>query len=205
MYRFFYRLPVKFPALAFPFLTLALMALVACEDVSPALGKYYKGRTLHLSVVTMERAPELRYTLGEPGGETRHYRIAPEDPANELALLRLRVQNHTATSAIVSIDQNAAELRDFFHDKYYPVDVHARPEEIAAPEGGSGARIARCPMEHPSDLCFLWNPKDAAGDSRSYVLEKGFGVEGWLLFEVPRDAQIRELRWRAGDGLTVEF
>ncbi|MFB3098020.1 MAG: hypothetical protein ACE1ZZ_05040, partial [Dehalococcoidia bacterium] len=43
-------------------LVLALsLGLAACSDVSPAFGQYYKGRTLHLNVVTLDRTPELLY------------------------------------------------------------------------------------------------------------------------------------------------
>ena len=192
--------PLLLAALAVP-----LLAMVGCEDVSPALGKYYTGRTLHLSVVTMEREPELIYTLPRAGEAPKYYRIAPEEDDQELLMLRVKVENHKATSAIVNIDQAAAEVRDFFHEKYFPIDVKERPQEIDAPENISGQRVARCPFQHPADLCFLWNTTYQDGSTRAFELQQGFGVDGWLIFEVPKDAEIRELRWRAGDGLTIEF
>lgn len=186
-------------------LALPLLALVGCDDVSPALGKYYTGRTLHLSVVAMEREPELIYTLPRSGDAPKYYRIAPTEEDQELLMLRVKVENHKATSAIVDIDKGAAEVRDFFHDKYFPIDVKERPEEIDAPENISRQRIARCPLQHPADLCFLWNATYTDGSVRAFELQQGFGVDGWLIFEVPKDIEIRELRWRAGDGLTIEF
>lgn len=182
-----------------------LLAAMACDDVSPALGKYYTGRTLHLSVVAMEREPELIYTLPRTGEAPKYYRITPTEEDQELLMLRVKVENHKATSAIVDIDQGAAEVRDFFHDKYFPIDVKERPEEIDAPENISGQRVARCPFQNPADLCFLWNTTYVDGSTRAFELQQGFGVDGWLIFEVPKDAEIRELRWRAGDGLTIEF
>ena len=192
--------PLLLVALAVP-----LLALVGCDDVSPALGKYYTGRTLHLSVVAMEREPELIYTLPRSGEAPKYYRIAPAEEDQELLMLRVKVENHKATSAIVDIDQSSAEVRDFFHDKYFPIDVKERPEEIDAPENISGQRVARCPFQHPADLCFLWNATYTDGSTKAFELQQGFGVDGWLIFEVPKDAEIRELRWRAGDGLTIEF
>ena len=62
-----------------------------------------------------------------------------------------------------------------------------------------------CPLQHPADLCFLWNATYNDGSTRAFELLQGFGVDGWLIFEIPKDAEIRELRWRAGDGLTIEF
>ena len=205
MIRFSSVFSIKRSILVSLLLVLVLLSFAACEDVSPALGKYYSGRTLHVSVVAMERVPELRYSVPGVDGVPAHYRIAPEEPDNELAMLRIKVENHTATSAIVSIDQSAAELRDFFHDKYFPVDVKERPEEVGAPADPGDERIARCPFQHPADLCFLWNETVTGGETRAFELKKGFGIDGWLLFEVPQDAEIRELRWRAGDGLSIEF
>ncbi len=192
------------------FVALILLAIAGCSEVSPAIGKYYTGRTLHLSVVAMDREPEVIYSLHRSGVAPKYFRIAPLQGDRELLLLRVKVENHKATSAIVSIDQNAAEIRDFFHEKYFPLDVMARPEEIEAPEDISGQRIARCPLQAPTDLCFLWNASvfdESIGENkpRAFELLQGFGVDGWLIFEIPKEAEIRELRWRAGDGLTIEF
>ena len=183
----------------------ALLVLTACSDISPAIGKYYTGRTLHVSVVAMERAAELRYNLPATAPELKHYRLAPSEPDLELVMMRIKVENHTATSAIVSIDPGAAELRDFFQEKYFPVDVTERAEEVPAPEDPSKERIARCPVQNPKEVCFLWNATYTDGSTRAFDLQKGFGIDGWMIFEVPKDTEIREMRWRAGDGLTIEF
>lgn len=191
------------------------VVLAACADVSPAIGKYYTGRTLHLSVAAMERTPELSYKFNQPGAEpvvrpgaepvVRHYRVAPSAPDLELVMLRIKVENHRATSAIVNIDERAAELRDFFQGKYLPIDVAERAEEVPPPEDRNQARVARCPVQHPSDVCFLWNTSYTDGSRQAFDLPKGFGIDGWMIFEVPQDTEIRELRWRAGDGITIGF
>ncbi len=187
-------------------LALALLTAAACAEVSPAVGKFYVGRTLHVSVAAMERAPELVYVLPATGDATpRHYRMTPLEPEQEFVLLRVKVQNHRATSAIVSIDEKAVELRDFFQGKYFPVDVNDRAEETDAPERVDQLRTARCPIEQPNDLCFLWNATFTDGSDRAFDLQKGFGIDGWMIFEVPQDTEIRELRWRAGDSLSIEF
>ena len=172
-------------------LVLALsLSFAACSDVSPAFGQYYKGRTLHLNVVKLERAPELLYLSG-----TKHYRIRPSEENLELVLLRVKVENHTATSAIVNIDSQAAELRDFFRGKYFPLDVNDRWEEVDAPVNPADER----------SLVFLWNATLPDGSSQAFELQKGHGIDGWMVFEAPKDTKFREFRWRAGDSLSIEF
>jgi hypothetical protein len=113
----------------------------------------------------------------------------------ELVLLRLKVENHTATSAIVNVDEEAAELRDFLRGTYRPLDVNERVEEVSAPEDPS--------VERP--IVFLWNRTVEDGTGEAFELQKGFGVDGWMVFEAPKETKFRELRWRAGDSLTIEF
>ena len=221
-------------------ISLAIIALAGCEDVSPAIGKYYTGRILHLNVFAMERVPELLYSREHNEQDTTHYRLAPSEPELELVMLRIKVENHKATSAIVSIDERAAELRDFFQGKYFPIDAGERVEEVelppgerveevappdagerveevappdagerveevAPPVGSESLRASRCPPENPSDLCFLWNANSGEGAGQAFDLKKGFGIEGWMIFEVPKDQKIREIRWRAGDSLSIQF
>lgn len=184
-----------FPAL----LALALL-MGACAEASSAFNKYYRGKTLDIAVVTLERTPELRYRVNYSSGDSgettaRHFRIAPSSPDQELVLLRLKVENHTATSAIVNIDQQAAELRDFTRGSYRPIDVKERAEEVSAPENPADER----------SMVFLWNKTQEDGTSKAFVLQRDYGIDGWMVFEAPKETKFRELRWRAGDSLTIEF
>ena len=105
---------------------LAVLLLVACSDTSTSFGRFYKGRTLHLSVVEIKQVPEVRYATIDPEEVIRHYRLIPAAEDLELVLVRLKVQNHTATSSIFTVDQQGAELRDFFRGTYQPIDVTNR-------------------------------------------------------------------------------
>ena len=176
-----------------PFLAVSLMlslGIAACSDVSPAFGQYYKGRILHLNVVKLDRAPELLYMHG-----TKHYRITPSDENLELVLIRVKVENHTATRAVINIDSQAAEIRDFFRGKYFPINPNDRAEEVDAPANTADER----------SLVFLWNPTMEDGTSKAFELAKGNGIDGWMVFEAPKDTKFREFRWRAGDTLSIDF
>ena len=39
----------------------------------------------------------------------------------------------------------------------------------------------------------------------SFELEKGYGLDGYMVFEVPAGAKFRELHWEAGDSITVRI
>ena len=103
------------------------LALLACSQESSTLGQYRKGRTLHLSVVSIERTPELRYSTIDPEGVIRKWSLSASTEGTELALVRAKVENHTAVSAFVNIDRTAAQLRDFANATYHPLSI---PESV---------------------------------------------------------------------------
>lgn len=182
-------------ALFFAILSGLLLVAVACTNVSPAIGRYYEGRTLTVSVQEEKRGSELLYTFVDSEQVRQHYRISVSSDELELVMFRISVGNHKATSAIVNIDEQSAQLLDFARGKYFPINVFDAAEEVGAPE-------------NPADesyLEFLWNATQADGTSQAFDLKQDFSVNGWMLFEVPKGTRFRELRWRAGDSLTISF
>ena len=107
-------------------LIFTVLALAACSGSPSGFGKYFQGRTLHLKVVNIDRVPELRYATIDPEGVIRHWRMVPSADGLELVLVRMMVENHTAISAILNVDQQAAELRGILRDSYFPIDLSAR-------------------------------------------------------------------------------
>lgn len=192
-------------------LLLVLAGVVACNEVSPNLNKYHRGRTLDLAVVTIDRVPELRYSTiqqapqplpadspcasqlpaPEPSttplevGKVQHWRLTPSEKDWELLLVRIKLENHTATSVIVNVDEDAAELRDFASTIYRPLNVAQRVQESADPPGPQGR-----------SMVFIRGPME---------LRKDCGVDGWMVFEAPKGTKLREFRWRASDSLSIDF
>ena len=204
----------------------ALLSLLAfaggvgmgCSSQSPNIGKYYKGRILHISVAAMERTDELRWTLSPrnvaPSPEDSYYRLTPESADNELLLLRVKVENHTATSAIVNVDHESAQLRDFLRGRYFPIDVDERAAETALPENPADrCNVPVNPDSYTDCVKFLWNAayEETLPDGevkitrKAQVLPKGTGLDGWMVFEVPKDTRFRSFRWSAGDTVTIDF
>ena len=255
---------------------LAVLGLVACSGTSSNLGKFFNGSTLTISVVTIERAPELRYATIDPEQVIRRWRLVPSRADLELVLVRMKVQNHTAVNAIVHVDEQAAELRDFLRGSYFLVDlsnqlyqdlrgqpdvtVHVRegqcfdPNRMYVNQGTTvrwtnddtvvqylkldpadaetqaivpGESFARA-FDEAGILDYECSAQDseaqtarieieAAGGeppirersflfiNGSFELLKGTGIDGWLIFEAPEGTEFRDLRWRAGDTITITF
>ena len=103
-------------------------------------------------------------------------------------------------------------------------DPAAGPANAEAPVGGSlghtfaqrGAYAYQCSApdgsSHPAEIGVV-GPDDNPGVTPRSVtflegpfeLERGFGLEGALVFEAPIGAEFRDLRWKAGDSITVRF
>ena len=183
------------------------------------IGKYFKGETLHVSIVDMTRTDELRWTVpsedsGAGSSDEDAYRIIPTMAGNELVLMRVKVENHTVPSASVDIDRNAAALLDSLQVRYRPLDI----SELAEESDMSGKESGRCNVplnpEAPQDCVkFLWNPlhEEVQHDGRierverPQVLGRGTGLNGWLVFELPKNSEIISFRWLAGDTVTINF
>ena len=188
------------PAVVPVLLFMAALGFAGCAETSPNIGQFFKGRTLHVSVAAMDRLPELRYSVVQRDGELTHLRIAPSDDTMELVVLRVRVQNHTATSAVFTLDKEGAQLRDFDSKSYLPLDVGESAEEITEPPG---------PKSESRKVLEL-KPDGTFDTSRGFIrgaieLQRGTGLDGWIVFEAPKETLFRDFRWQAGDSVTIHF
>ena len=229
----------------------------------------------------MERLPELRYSTIDPNQVVRRWSLSPAAPGMELVLARLKVENHTAVSAIINVDRSAAELRDFANASYRPVpvaeavwqDFRGEPEALVRvdlgqcfdgtralidtgttvrwqSEAGAGQYVAfedesiavgpggRAELapgaslshtfgqpgnypyvcggpeysEWPAEIQVapLGQESEVAARSvlfleGSFELQKGHGLDGYMVFEVPAGTEFRDMRWKAGDSITIRF
>ena len=208
----------RWPAMALLVVVLLAVAMLGCSEQSPNIGKYYKGRILHISVADLERTDELRWTTAHRNARgvpaEQFYKITPESDDHELILLRVKVGNHTATNAIVNIDSDAAQLRDFLQGRYRPIDVNARAEAAGIPENpADGCNVPVNPKRPWVCVEFLWNGtyEEAGTDGqislvqRAQEIPKGNELDGWMVFETPKDTQFRSFRWSAGDTRIIDF
>ena len=103
-------------------LVLTAFLIAACSDTSSTLGQFHQGRILVVNVVEMVNTDELRYSNG-PDEMLSRWRIQPSGEGQELLLMRIKVENHIAVSAVFVADAQAAVIRGFFQNEYRPINV----------------------------------------------------------------------------------
>ena len=78
------------------------------------------------------------------------------------------------------------------------MNVLEAAEKVGAPENPADAQKV-------PPFFLLWNTPQEDGTSKAFDLRQNFSIEGWMIFEAPKDLRFREIRWRAGDSLTIPF
>ena len=90
---------------------------------TPVLGQDKEVHTLQLSVASIERVPELRYSTIDPMGIVRWWSLTPSAEGMELLLVGTRVENHTQATVRIDVGGTAAELRDSPGEVYRPISI----------------------------------------------------------------------------------
>ena len=184
------------------------------------------GNTLTITVVDMERVSQLRYSVRGQDRVFKHFRFAPSREGSEVVALRIRLINYTAIKTIVTFDQQAALLEDFFGGVYVPVDIGAVGEVWARSDSGWGwvsntmaADMPNYGKDEDVPTPTGWNDGPVrsiqleggnakAGEgflTGSIEIEQGTSIDGWMMFEAPEDTEFKELRWRAVDSILIPF
>ncbi len=165
-------------------LLLSLVLLACSSGGLLPVGKPAKGETLIITVEDIKRVQEVRFQ----GRDENHYLLAPASRDNEFVVMRLAVHNADATRVPFTVDERAMELRGLEEtETYAPLDLYLTPDKLL--EKG----VKSVESGHPSEdlyVPFLGGP---------VVLEQGFTLIGWSVFEVPKGTKLREMRWGAGD------
>ena len=181
------------PLLVLPALLVPLLLMACTDSGSLPIGRGAKGESLIVTIELVQRVQEIRF-LGTDGV---HYLVTPLAGGNELIAARIQVHNDEATRVLLTVDDEAAELRGFERaERYAPLDMYDLESLI-----GTHVRIVE--EGHPSEdrfVPFLAGPISVAGING---LPQGHSVTGWMVFEVPQGTKLKELRWGAGDVVYV--
>ena len=120
-------------------------------------------------------------------GLNQNYVIAPKVPGNAIAAVRTRILNPESTQITLSVDGEAANLRDLNEIQYNLID----------PSPGEGA--VETDEEAPEDNTY------AARIWGVFQVIEGFEVPGWLFFEVPEQLEFSALVWEDLEFVRVRY
>ena len=170
-----------------PVAILALMVLLsagtlACggapTPITTLSGEAVSGR-LAIQVHGVELAERLVY---EEGGQTYTLALAP---GRRIAAVEATVTNPSAEASLLVIGAESATMEDRQNNRYTILDPRAQREVTPG---------ATAPQYYTP---WLWGP---------FSLRRGFGVRGWIFFDVPEGLQLQSfsgLYWSSLDSMSV--
>jgi|TARA_B100001964_G_C14248612_1_gene608731 hypothetical protein len=163
------------------FLTFILiLPMLGCEnDDSEFLLR--KGRTIAIGAT-----PPIvrdRVTFTDTAGKLRL--VKPISANNKLVIVKLKILNDSVTHVPVFIDTEAAELGDRGGSRGWNIDPYVNSVIIATEES-----------ELDKYTPFL---------NGHIELNKGFEVQGWMIFDIPRSIKPLTIWWRESDDIVIDL
>ena len=161
----------------------AILAMTACVGGSGSLGRTYQGSVLAVTLFQMEYLPDLGYFDRE---NDTHYLISPSSNTTELVLIGTRVDNVTATTAGIDLEDGPAELRTDDGAHWRSIDISKRQSVLETAHPKEDSHL-------PLNLGY-------------FDLPRGQSLEFWMIFDVPKGAVIESFKWDGGgDVVIIEF
>jgi hypothetical protein len=147
---------------------------------------YVAGRVLWIQVEKPFLVPAIHYQNPSTAGDLVNWQIAPENPENVMAMIKVTLINQQAAQVRVIIDEASARLVASSGQNYRPTNIVTASKPIESINGGL----------NQDNFVGLWRP---------VTINTGENLVGWMVFEVPPDTEFREFRWEASDLITIRF
>ena len=161
------------------------LTLTACGS-TPNATDWFFGESLAIRVKEVRLTEDVRYSF-----DGKHYRIQPGQEDRTLAAASLEVRNHGANVAYLSVKKDAIRLRDDTYLDYRAIDPLQERSEVA--EAGVG---------EDTIIPFIWGEVELRASCGGLEFCE---LNGWVLFEVPRDIKFFQLIWDTGDSIYLRF
>ena len=191
------RTQIGSPQEAYPWILsgVALLSLIAApiliwfiltdegRNINPL---YVGGRILWILIEEPFLVPTIHYQNPSVSGELLNWQIAPKNPENVLAMIKVTLINQQTAQARVIIDEAAARMISTDGHNYSPTDVVAESQLIESINNNF----------KQDNFVGLW---------RAVTINTGENLVGWMVFEVPPGTEFTEFRWVASDLITIRF
>ena len=186
----------------FPVLLLLLgillmpLSLMACSEdpVAATFGIAFRGRILDVTLFDKVNLPEIVYE--EDDGT--YAVISPSNPLNELVVFHARVDNFGATLVQLDIESEPPVLRTT--DDLSVASVNTKNAKIESDREHY--------LEYRQTLIDLGIKVPPGGlfIRGLHEVKQDFGLEGWVVFDMPKGSTLKDLKWSAGgDAIRIEF
>ena len=146
-------------------------------EESPPEEGYWPGKILEMYTGLMEVTPSIAFR--DENGDTRV--LAPSSSKNALVAINMTFVNRNTVVVPMLVNENSVEIGNPYDERFRPIDPFEK------------AMFADIQEEELSHITpFLWGSMD---------LERGFQVEGYLIFEIPQGMPITTLWWEEVDSI----
>ncbi len=155
-------------------------SMMACEEPAGLMDQETRYLKLLGNAVAYSVADDtLTLTLTVP---VQDHVIQPSSEENDLMVIRTRIGNHAATRAQLDIEGLPPELR-MDTGRYRSINTFARGVPT---EGFHANKNVYIPLIRGSQ-----------------AVERGFELDGWMVFEVPTGSQVESFKWEAGGDVII--
>ncbi len=151
---------------------------MACEDPNGIMEQESRFLKLLGAAVSYAVADDT-LTLTIP---VQDHVIRPSGEENDLVVIRTRIGNHAATRAQLDIEALPPELR-MDTGRYKSVNTFATG---APTEGFHANKNVYIPIIRGSQ-----------------AVERGFELDGWMIFDVPKGSNVESFKWEAGGDIII--
>jgi hypothetical protein len=117
--------------------------------------------------------------------QEQNYVIAAQGEGSKLAVLRARAVNLTSTQIILFVDETVITLNSKDGVAFKPLN----PDMISV------LTTEDVPENNPYGA-HIWG---------QFRLKKGFEIDGWLFFEVPKDTEFSDIVWESVEFVRVIY
>jgi hypothetical protein len=147
---------------------------------------YKAGRYLYVRVSEPKSADVISYAGSDTSGKFKTFQITRENPDTKLAMINVSLHNPASGQLILLIDEAAAVLLTEDGRSYAPINIIERSLEVTG--------LPDNQLE-----------KGFVGIWKTRTINAGETLQGWMVFEIPKDAGYREFRWLAADRLDFKY
>ena len=161
------------------FIVLLPVLITSCLN-DDSSSNFTKGRTIAIETF----APIVRDRISFTDTQGNIRLIKPK-PNNKLVAVKVRIINESVTYVPLFIDTEAAELGDRGGSRGWNIDPYANSVIVATEES-----------ELDKYTPFL---------NGHIELNKGYEVQGWMVFDIPRSIKPLTIWWRESDDIVIDL